>query len=33
MGRAFKDWVQVPSAHAKTWSTFADLAFEAVAGS
>ena len=33
MGRAFKDWVQVPSAHAKAWSTFADLAFEAVAGS
>ena len=33
MGRAFKDWVRVPSAHAKRWSTFADLAFEAVAGS
>ena len=30
MGRAFKDWVQVPSAHAKTWSTFADRAFDCV---
>ena len=33
MGRAFKDWVQVPLSHAKTWARFADLAFEAVAGS
>ena len=31
-GRAFKDWVQVPSAHAKSWARFADLAFEAVSG-